>query len=160
MNEKVFIGIGSNIEPRLSYLNKAIERIGKNHEIMAIADFVETEPWGFEASTFFLNTVIEIKTTASPRELLIELQQIEIELGRSTKSSNQSYTSRTIDLDILYFNREILISPELIIPHPEIHKRLFVLEPLRQIAPNFQDPKNLRLVKEMYETLIEISEEK
>ena len=67
MNEKVFIGIGSNIEPRLSYLNKAIERIGKNHEIMAIADFVETEPWGFEASTFFLNTVIEIKTTASLR---------------------------------------------------------------------------------------------
>lgn len=160
MNEKVFIGLGSNIEPRLTYLNKAIERIEKNHEIVSIADFVETEPWGFEAATLFLNTVIEIKTNANPRELLLELQSIENELGRTSKSANQSYTSRTIDLDILYFNREILVSPDLTIPHPEIHKRLFVLEPLRQIAPNFQDPKSLRLVREMYQTLIEISEEK
>lgn len=148
-NKNVFIGLGSNIEPRVDYINKAIELLGEKHHVRSIADFIETEPWGFEADTDFLNTVLELETNATPRELLLHLKDIEKQLGRKIKSDGKVYHSRTIDLDILYFGTEILISPELKIPHPELYKRTFVLEPLKQIASNFKDPLQMKTVLEL-----------
>jgi 2-amino-4-hydroxy-6-hydroxymethyldihydropteridine diphosphokinase len=144
--ERVFIALGSNIEPRMEFILKAIAEIQTRAELVRTSSIIETEPMGFEAETNFLNAVIEIKTELTPRELLLYLKEIELSLGRSTKSAYKNYTSRTIDLDILYYGQQILVSPELIIPHPEIFKRDFVLIPLREIAGDFVDPLRMELL--------------
>lgn len=154
MNKHIYIGLGSNIEPREDYIKQAIEKIAVKNTIVACADLLESEPMGFEADTNFINTVIEIETEMSPRELLICLKEIEKELGRKSKSKNGVYSSRTIDLDILYFDNQTLISPELVIPHPELANRSFVLIPLSQIAPNFKDPLHLLTVETLLSKLM------
>lgn len=138
--ERVFIALGSNIEPRKDFIDIAIALIQTFGELINTSSIIETEPFGFESETNFLNAVIEIKTDLSPRALLIKLQEIEKKLGRKSKSQNKNYSSRTIDLDILYFGKQILVSPELTIPHPEIFNRDFVLIPLKEIAGDFVDP--------------------
>ena len=138
--ERVFIALGSNIEPRKDFMDKAIAAIQTFGELVNASSIIETEPFGFESETNFLNAVIEIKTDLSPRSLLLKLQEIEKKLGRKSKSQNKNYSSRTIDLDILYFGKQILVSPELTIPHPEIFNRDFVLTPLKEIAGDFVDP--------------------
>lgn len=143
--ERVFIALGSNIEPRKDFIDIAIASIQTFGELINTSSIIETEPFGFESETNFLNAVIEIKTDLSPRALLIKLQEIEMKLGRKSKSQNKNYSSRTIDLDILYFGKQILVSPELTIPHPEIFNRDFVLIPLKEIAGDFVDP--LRMVR-------------
>jgi 2-amino-4-hydroxy-6-hydroxymethyldihydropteridine diphosphokinase len=144
--ERVFIALGSNIEPRLEYIQKAIAEIQAKAELVRASNIIETEPMGFEAETNFLNAVIEIKTELTPRELLLHLKEIELSLGRSSKSAYKNYTSRTIDLDILYYGQQIIVSPELTIPHSEIFKRDFVLIPLREIAGDFVDPLRMELL--------------
>ena len=138
--ERVFIALGSNIEPRKDFMDKAIAAIQTFGELINASSIIETEPFGFESETNFLNAVIEIKTDLSPRALLLKLQEIEKKLGRKSKSQNKNYSSRTIDLDILYYGKQILVSPELTIPHPEIFNRDFVLIPLQEIAGDFVDP--------------------
>lgn len=138
--ERVFIALGSNIEPRKDFMDKAIAAIQTFGELVNASSIIETEPFGFESETNFLNAVIEIKTDLSPRALLLKLQEIEKKLGRKSKSQNKNYSSRTIDLDILYFGKQILVSPKLTIPHPEIFNRDFVLIPLQEIAGDFIDP--------------------
>ena len=138
--ERVFIALGSNIEPRKDFMDKAIAAIQTFGELINASSIIETEPFGFESETNFLNAVIEIKTDLSPRALLLNLQEIEKKLGRKSKSQNKNYSSRTIDLDILYYGKQILVSPELTIPHPEIFNRDFVLIPLKEIAGDFVDP--------------------
>lgn len=139
-HERVFIGLGSNIEPRMEFIQKAIAEIQAFGELVKTSSIIENEPVGFEADTNFLNAVIEIATDLSPRALLLKLQEIEMKLGRTSKSQNKIYNSRTIDLDILYYGQQILVSPELTIPHPEVFHRDFVLTPLREIAGDFVDP--------------------
>jgi 2-amino-4-hydroxy-6-hydroxymethyldihydropteridine diphosphokinase len=138
--ERVFIALGSNIEPRKDFMDKAIAAIQTFGELVNASSIIETEPFGFESETNFLNAVIEIKTDLSPRALLLNLQEIEKKLGRKSKSQNKNYSSRTIDLDILYYGKQILVSLELTIPHPEIFNRDFVLIPLQEIAGDFVDP--------------------
>jgi len=138
--ERVFIALGSNIEPRKDFMDKAIAAIQTFGELVNASSIIETEPFGFESETNFLNAVIEINTDLSPRALLLKLQEIEKKLGRKSKSQNKNYSSRTIDLDILYFGKQILVSPELTIPHPEIFNRNFVLISLQEIAGDFVDP--------------------
>jgi 2-amino-4-hydroxy-6-hydroxymethyldihydropteridine diphosphokinase len=121
-------------------MDKAIAAIQTFGELVNASSIIETEPFGFESETNFLNAVIEIKTDLSPRALLLNLQEIEKKLGRKSKSQNKNYSSRTIDLDILYYGKQILVSPELTIPHPEIFNRDFVLIPLQEIAGDFVDP--------------------
>jgi len=144
-NERIFIGLGSNIEPRKDFILKAIEAIQVLGELLQSSSIIETEPMGFDAQTNFLNAVIEIRTDLTPRALLLKLQEIEKKMGRISKSKNKVYSSRTIDLDILYYGQQILLSPELTIPHPEIFNRDFVLTPLKEIAGDFVDP--VRLIK-------------
>lgn len=112
------------------------ERAG---DVLALSGFYETEPWGFRSENTFLNAALKLETTLSPQELLQTTQQIELEMGR-TQKSNGEYHDRIIDVDILLYDDLILQTPELTLPHPLMHERRFVMEPLLEIAPDVVHP--------------------
>ena len=130
-----YLGLGTNIgNKRRNMITAAAllaERVG---DILALSGFYETEPWGFESENFFLNAAVKLKTSFSPLEVLQITQQIEKELGR-TEKSNGVYHDRIIDIDILLYGDEVLQIPELTLPHPLMHERKFVMDPLAEIAP-------------------------
>ena len=100
----------------------------------------ESEPWGFEADEWFLNQVIVIKTEMDPVDLMKQLLEIELELGRDRHSEVEGYVSRTADLDILYYGDRIILTDMLTVPHPRLHRRRFALLPLCEVAPNLIHP--------------------
>ena len=130
-----YLGLGTNIgNKRRNMITAAAllaERVG---DILALSGFYETEPWGFASENFFLNAAVKLKTSFSPLELLQITQQIEKELGRVEKS-NGVYHDRVIDIDILLYEDEVLQIPGLTLPHPLMHEREFVMDPLSEIAP-------------------------
>ena len=130
-----YLGLGTNIgNKRRNMITAAAllaERVG---DILALSGFYETEPWGFESENFFLNAAVKLKTSFPPLELLQITQQIEKELGRAEKS-NGVYHDRIIDIDILLYDDEVLQIPGLTLPHPLMHERKFVMDPLSEIAP-------------------------
>lgn len=130
-----YLGLGTNVgNKRRNMITAAAllaERVG---DILALSGFYETEPWGFESENFFLNAAVKLKTSFSPLEVLQITQQIEKELGR-TEKSNGVYHDRIIDIDILLYEDEVLQIPELTLPHPLMHERKFVMDPLTEIAP-------------------------
>ena len=135
-----YLGLGTNIGNKRRNLITAAallaERVG---DVLALSGFYETEPWGFESNNRFLNAAVKLNTDYSPQELLVITQQIEKELGR-TEKSNGTYHDRLIDIDILLYDDEVLQTPELVLPHPLMHERKFVMEPLAEIAPFVQHP--------------------
>ena len=130
-----YLGLGTNVgNKRRNMITAAAllaERVG---DILALSGFYETEPWGFESENFFLNAAVKLKTSFSPLEVFQITQQIEKELGR-TEKSNGVYHDRIIDIDILLYEDEVLQIPELTLPHPLMHERKFVMDPLAEIAP-------------------------
>lgn len=142
MNE-VYLLTGGNIGNRLVFLSKAKEAINnKCGRILQASSIYETAAWGLENQEAFLNQVLKIKTSLTPDDLLKSILQIEGELGRKRELK---YGPRTIDIDILLFNDEIIDRQGLKIPHPQIQNRRFVLIPLNEIAsdkihPVFQKP--------------------
>ena len=135
----VFLGTGSNEGNRKDNLEKALEMIrARSGEILISSSLYETEPWGFEADTPFLNMVVKIETRLDPVNLLENMLSIERSMGR--KRETKGYSSRIIDIDILFYDNLILESQNLHIPHPLLHKRLFVLVPLAEIAPDLIHP--------------------
>ena len=137
-----FLGLGSNLGNRNVNLNQALlyiqERIGN---IISSSSIYETTPCGFSSDNLFLNMVIKVNTSLLPDELLLVCKTIERLMGRSCKSSdNSSYEDRAIDLDILFYDNIEMSTPELTIPHPLLHTRLFVLEPMSEIAPEWEHP--------------------
>jgi 2-amino-4-hydroxy-6-hydroxymethyldihydropteridine diphosphokinase len=134
-----YIGIGSNLGNSLKNCQDAIEKISltKGIDLKADSSFYKTEPVGIEAQDYFINAVVEIKTTLSPQALLQELQNIENSMGRKREVKGGP---RIIDLDLLFYGQNVVNEKSLIIPHPEIHKRRFVLEPLCEIASYFIHP--------------------
>ena len=134
MNQ-VYIGLGTNIEPRESYLKKAIHQLFQHDAINITkqSSIYETEPVGFTEQSHFLNMVLEINTSLTPLALLDVCQGIESHLGRERVIR---FGPRTIDLDILLYNNENMKTERLTIPHPRMHERGFVLTPLAEIAPN------------------------
>lgn len=135
-----YLGLGTNIGNKRRNLITAAallaERVG---DVLALSGFYETEPWGFESNNWFLNAAVKLNTDYTPQELLVITQQIEKELGR-TEKSNGTYHDRVIDIDILLYDDEVLQTPELVLPHPLMHERKFVMEPLAEIAPFVQHP--------------------
>lgn len=120
-------------------LNQAQEQIQMFiGEIKIESSIYESAPWGFEAQSSFLNQILIVETDLKPMGILERIKSIEKEMGRVKTS--ESYESRTIDIDILFYNEEIIAFPELIIPHPQLHKRRFTLVPLAEIAPEFIHP--------------------
>ena len=128
-----YIGIGSNLGNRRSYIDKAIDGLKNDNNIRfkRSSSIYETEPVSDIPQGKFLNGVLEIETTLSPRELLKELNKIEERLGRKRKVKN---APRTIDLDILYYGQEGIEEDGLVIPHPKIAEREFVLKGLRELG--------------------------
>ena len=135
LKKKTYIGIGSNIGDKTANCKKAIELLNKHSQakVTKISDFYETEPVGYKEQEWFVNCAVEIETDLNPQELLLLCHTIESELGREKKIK---YGPRIINLDILLYNNDIIDTAELKIPHPEMHKRRFVLKPLSDIAPD------------------------
>ena len=135
-----YLALGTNIgNKRRNMITAAAllaERVG---DVLALSGFYETEPWGFQSENTFLNAALQLDTSLSPLELLKATQEIEIEMGR-TQKSNGAYHDRIIDIDILLYDNLVLQTPELTLPHPLMHERLFVMEPLAEIAPNVLHP--------------------
>ena len=131
--------LGSNIEPRLSFLQKAENALEVSlGKIFQMSLVYESEPWGFQASQTFLNRVVIVETDLSARAVLKAVLSIENEMGR--ERLNTGYASRQIDIDILYFNEMKIEEPGLIVPHPGIPDRRFVLLPLVEVAEGFVHP--------------------
>jgi 2-amino-4-hydroxy-6-hydroxymethyldihydropteridine diphosphokinase len=129
-----FIGIGSNLEqPSLNCL-QAIDRISSSFGVRVVnrSSLYWTEPVFVSGENWFVNAVVEIRTALSHRELLSLLQSIEIDMGRVNKGDK---SARIIDLDILLYGQEVIEERDLVIPHPQLHKRRFVMVPLCEIAP-------------------------
>lgn len=135
-----YLALGTNIgNKRRNMITAAAllaERVG---DVLALSGFYETEPWGFQSENTFLNAALQLDTSLSPLELLKATQEIEIEMGR-TQKSNGAYHDRIIDIDILLYDDLVMQTPELTLPHPLMHERLFVMEPLAEIAPNVIHP--------------------
>lgn len=135
-----YLALGTNIgNKRRNMITAAAllaERVG---DVLALSSFYETEPWGFQSENTFLNAALQLETALSPLELLKATQEIEIEMGR-TQKSNGAYHDRIIDIDILLYDDLVMQTPELTLPHPLMHERLFVMEPLAEIAPNVIHP--------------------
>lgn len=135
---QVYLGIGSNLGNRRAILRQAIRLIGERvGEVTRQSTFIETEPWGFESANKFLNAVILCETDMTPREVLEATQQIERDMGRQKivhrTSSNRTYTDRPIDIDILLYDDLTVDEPDLMIPHPLMEQRDFVMIPLKEI---------------------------
>ncbi len=134
-----YIGIGSNLGNSLKNCQHAVESLSlaKGIEITRVSSFYKTEPVGIENQNLFINAVVEIKTDLSARNLFQNLQNIEKDMGREREVKGGP---RIIDLDLLFYGQEVIQDADLIVPHPEIQKRRFVLEPLCEIASYFIHP--------------------
>ncbi len=147
----IYLGIGSNSLDKASKLKEALIALQKKIGfIVSKSGLYETEPWGFDCSESFLNMTVEINTDLTPDELLLNCKEIEKSLGR-VKSNKKQYDSRSIDLDILFYENKIIKTPTMTIPHAYIEKRLFVLLPLNDIAPDYIHP----VLKENITTLLQ-----
>ena len=135
--EELYLSLGSNLGDREELLHRAITLIGERvGTVQRVSSFIETEPWGFESEHPFLNAAVMVLTTLSPEQCLKETQQIERELGRTTKSKDGIYHDRPIDIDLLMYGDLKLSTPTLTLPHPRMQERDFVMIPLREILPN------------------------
>ena len=139
---QVYLGLGSNLGDREEHIRKAIALIGESIGlVIRQSSLIETEPWGFESANRFLNGVILVETTLTPRQLLKATQKIERQLGRKKKSTDSSlltpvsYSDRSIDIDILLYDDLTVDEPDLKIPHPLMEQRDFVMIPLNEIKP-------------------------
>ena len=108
--------------------------------VVQVSSAYESEPWGFETEEWFLNRVIMVETELDPEALMQQLLDIEAELGRVRHPEIQGYTSRTADLDILYYGNRIVLTDSLTIPHPRLHQRRFALLPMCEVAPQLVHP--------------------
>jgi 2-amino-4-hydroxy-6-hydroxymethyldihydropteridine diphosphokinase len=139
MNQVILL-TGGNLGDRLSILQKAKESIESTvGYIKTSSPLIESEAWGFESENAFLNQTLIVDTELSAHQVLTEVQKIEIVLGRVRKT--EQWISRLIDIDILFFNNELVESSDLIIPHQHIQDRRFTLFALNTIIPNYIHPK-------------------
>ncbi|AIZ58855.1 2-amino-4-hydroxy-6-hydroxymethyldihydropteridine diphosphokinase [Bacillus safensis] len=134
MNNTAYIALGSNIGKKETYLKEAVKKLHEHPEVQVelISSIYETTPVGYENQDDFLNMAVKITTSLRPEELLSLTQTIEQELGRTREVR---WGPRTADLDILLYNRENIETEQLVVPHPRMYERLFVLVPMSEICP-------------------------
>ncbi len=137
MEHIVYLALGSNLGSRLSNLRNAISNLTPQMEVKKKSPVYETPPWGFKDQSAFLNQVVMAETYLEPEALLGHLKRLETALGREPSFQNGP---RVIDMDILFYDDAVIDSPPLVIPHPRLHQRAFVLVPLNDIAPDLVHP--------------------
>jgi 2-amino-4-hydroxy-6-hydroxymethyldihydropteridine diphosphokinase len=145
-----YLSLGSNVGERDLNLREAVRRLGAVGRIVAVSSFYETEPVEFTEQSWFLNCAVAIETSQPPVDLMTTLLEIERKMGRVR---DKKKGPRTIDIDILLFDDSIIDSPELMIPHPAMHQRRFVLEPLSEIAPGARHPLLKKTIGELLKEL-------
>lgn len=130
----VYLGLGTNLGDKQKNLNDAIRMLENQvGEVEKVSSVIETEPEGFRSDNMFLNAVVKVRTALSPFEILDITQDVEKSLGRKEKSSNGIYHDRVIDIDILLYDDINISTPRLVIPHPRMTQREFVMTPLTEI---------------------------
>ena len=156
---RVCLSLGSNLGPRETYLRKALQALDKElGSLVKCSSFYETLPWGFSSDSLFLNAAACFDTLLSPEEVLAVTQQIEKSLGRKEKSRQGQYADRCIDIDILLYDDRVMQTPDMILPHPHMAERMFVLEPLAEIMPHMLHPQLKKTILQLKEELAERSE--
>ena len=157
-SQSVFILLGSNLGDRQLLINQACEMIEERcGRIVSKSRLYESEPWGFKSEHWFLNQVVVLDTDMSPDDLMDALLEIEKELGRDRTTPHEGYVSRPMDLDILYWGKDLIVEKQhVIVPHPRLHKRRFTLLPLCDVAPDYVHPilkkTNRQLLDECQDT--------
>jgi 2-amino-4-hydroxy-6-hydroxymethyldihydropteridine diphosphokinase len=150
VHKLVYLSLGSNVGDRAANLNAAIARLGAFGEVVAVSSFYETEPVEFAAQPWFLNCAVKLDTEKMPKQLLAAILDLEQEMGRRRV---QKSGPRSIDIDILLFGNSIVDTQGLTVPHPAMHQRRFVLEPLAEIAPEVRHPVFKRTIRELRDAL-------
>lgn len=151
---EVYLSLGSNIGDKKAYLEEAIIEIGKiaKTELRAVSSFYITKPWGKLEQADFINMVIKIMTSLSAERLLENLQNIEMKMGRQ---DNGRWGPRIIDIDILLYGDKIIHTEELVVPHPHMKQRLFVLVPLMELNPDLVFPDDGAHIQEVLSKVLD-----
>jgi 2-amino-4-hydroxy-6-hydroxymethyldihydropteridine diphosphokinase len=150
VHKLVYLSMGSNVGDRAANLNAAIARLGAFGDVVAVSSFYETEPVELAAQAWFLNCAVKLDTEKMPKQLLAAILDLEQEMGRRRV---QKSGPRSIDIDILLFGNSIVDTRGLTVPHPAMHQRRFVLEPLAEIAPDIRHPVFKRTIRELRDAL-------
>jgi 2-amino-4-hydroxy-6-hydroxymethyldihydropteridine diphosphokinase len=150
MRNIAYLSLGSNIGDRAAQLQDALTRLSAAGRVVAVSSFYETEPVEFTQQPWFLNCAVALETAKTPQQLMAAILVIEVQMGRRRA---QNKGPRSIDIDILLFGDTIVDSTELTIPHPAMHQRRFVLEPLAEIAPEVQHPVLKKTIRELRDAL-------
>jgi 2-amino-4-hydroxy-6-hydroxymethyldihydropteridine diphosphokinase len=135
---RAYVGLGSNLGDREHTIEEALRLLGERVTVVAVSSLRETEPWGHADQPRFLNAAAAVETELRPGALLQTLLDVELQLGRTREGPR--FGPRTIDLDLLLYGDEQLDEPGLTVPHPRLHERRFVLEPLAELSPGLEIP--------------------
>jgi 2-amino-4-hydroxy-6-hydroxymethyldihydropteridine diphosphokinase len=146
MDHTVYLALGSNMDDRLANLKQVVASLSQQMTVKKKSHVYETPPWGYEDQPKFLNQVLMAKTYLEPEPLLRHIKRLEVALGRKATFRNGP---RLIDIDILFYDDLVLETPDLIIPHPRLHERGFVLLPLMDIAPDLVHPAKKKSIREL-----------
>ena len=150
MHKIVYLSLGSNLGDRAANLRTALEKLADLGTVLAVSAFYETEPVELTAQPWFLNCAAKFDTEKMPRQLISGILNLEQAMGRQRKQKNGP---RIIDIDILLFGTSVIDAAGLTVPHPRLHERRFVLEPLAEIAPEVRHPVFKRTMRELRDAL-------